>query len=129
MAMAANQQNYTQDGGVPTNASWTGAWVDISQMDAIGFIAKLTGTSNPVAAWAADVTNYEVPDKDPSPTPITLTTEMSDQDPIGDGANINFLFMFDPIPRAKYMRFKYVRASGGSASNLLSVSMNKKARG
>lgn len=129
MAMAANQQNYTPEGGVPTNADWTGAWVDISQMDAIAFIAKLTGTGNPVAAWEADVTDYEVADKDPSPTPITMTSDMTAQNPAGNGAAINFLFQFDPIPRAKWMRFKYNRASAGSASNLLNISMNKKARG
>ena len=109
--------------GVATNASFTGPWIKVEDASSIGFQTVMTGTSSPVAAWGADVTNDEEPNSKADSalmiTALTLTAAMIAQNPIGDAANINFLFQFDPSPRAKWMRWKYVRSSGGSATATL----------
>jgi len=86
----------------------------------------MTGTGAPVGTWGADVTDDENPNGSSyvaslGATPLTLTSAMSAQNPAGDSANINFLFSFDPVPPAKWIRFKYTATSGGSASKLLKV--------
>lgn len=127
-----NNANYFGAAGVATNASFVGPWFRIDDVSAIGVQVLLTGTSSPVATWGMDVTMDEAagtPNRAdaemiPGITPLTLTTEMTDEDPAGDAADINFLFQFDPAPRAKWARWKYTRSSGGSASLLLKVAVN-----
>ena len=125
-----NNANYFGSAGVATNASYVGPWIAIDDVSSIGVKVYLTGTSSPVATWGADVTDDpDAPKKAdanilPGITALTLTDDMTDQNPVGDAANINFLFQFDPAPRAKWFRFKYTRASGGSASLLLKDSIN-----
>jgi hypothetical protein len=116
-------QNYAKTAGVPgvaTNASFVGEWIQIDDSTSVGVQVVMTGTSSPVATWGADISN----DAEPTvsvlgATALTLTADMVAQNPIGDAANINFLFQFDPAPRAKWFRFKYTRASGGSATATL----------
>lgn len=108
--------------GVATNASWVGPWIPIRRNSSVGFQVVMTGTSAPLGAWGADVTN----DDDPAhgtlgATALTLTSAMTAQNPAADSANINFLFDFNPAPTARWIRFKYTRTSGGSASRLLLV--------
>ena len=123
-------RDYAQTSGVPgvaTNGSFVGPWINVEDASSIAFQVLLTATSSPVATWGADVTND--PDAQrlskadaaliPGVTALTLTSDMSDQDPDGTTNDINFLFQFDPSPRAKFMRFKYTRASGGSATATL----------
>ena len=121
-----SRQNYFTAGGVPTNASFVGAWIPCNQNGSIGFTAILTGTGAPVATWGVDVTNDTDPNgaADLGATALTLTADMTAKNPAGDSANINFLFMFSPAPPAKWIRFKYTRTSGGSASNLLKVGVS-----
>jgi hypothetical protein len=121
-----SRQNYFTTGGVATNASFTGAWIPCNQNGAIGFIVVMTGTSAPVGTWGVDVTNDTDPNgsSDLGATALTLTSDMTAVNPAGDSAAINFLFYFAPAPPAKWIRFKYVRASGGSATKLLKVSVS-----
>lgn len=125
-----NNDHYGSTPGValPTNASKVGPWFRIDDVSSIGVQAILTGTSAPVATWGFDVTmDEDAPrrtDAELKITALTLTTDMTAQNPAGDSANINFLFLFDPAPRAKWGRFKYTRASGGSASLLLTLAIN-----
>jgi hypothetical protein len=127
-------EDYTGVGGAATNASYVGPWILIEDISDVGFQAVLTGTSNPTATWGADVTNQVANPNVSAPpagkiTALTLTDEMTDQNPAGDGANINYLFQFSPAPRAKWMRFKYTRSLGGSASLLLQLSVQGRADG
>lgn len=110
--------------GVATNASWVGPWVNIEGVTSIGVQVNLTGTTAPVGTWGADVIDTEKAPTTANPgelteTALTLTAAQLAQNPIGDSANINFLFQFDPAPRAKWFRFKLTRSAGGSASQLL----------
>ena len=116
-------------GAVPTNASFVGNWVLVEDCNSIGFDVSLTGTGSPTGTWGADVTDERYANVfngndggiTKPITALTLTAAMTAQNPAGTTANINYLFMFDPCPRAKWMRFKYTAASGGSASNLLTI--------
>lgn len=124
-----SRQNYALTSGVPgvaTNASWTGAWIPCNSNGAIGFTVVMTGTSAPVGTWGVDVTNDTDPvgSSDLGATALTLTSEMTAVNPAGDSANINFLFYFAPAPPAKWIRFKYTRTSGGSATKLLKVGVS-----
>lgn len=124
-----SRQNYAMTAGVAgvaTNASWTGAWVPCNPNGAIGFTVVMTGTSAPVGTWAVDVTNDTDPvgGVDLGATALTLTAEQLAFNPIGDSANINALIYFAPAPPAKWIRFKYVRTSGGSATKLLKVGVS-----
>lgn len=128
-AASFSRQNYaTSSGinGVPTNASWTGNWIPCNQNGALGFTVVMTGTSAPVGSWGLDITNDDSPVNAPDlgATALTLTSDMTAQNPVGDSADINFLFYFAPAPPAKWCRFKYTRSSGGSASRLLKVSVS-----
>lgn len=123
------RQNYATTAGasgVATNASWAGAWIPCNQNGALGFTVVMTGTSAPVGSWGLDITNDSDPvgASDLGATALTLTSDMTAQNPIGDSANINFLFYFAPAPPARWCRFKYTRASGGSATKLLKVSVS-----
>ena len=105
--------------GVATNASFTGTWINIEDVSSIGFQVIMAGTSSPVAAWGADITNQDNPNRESDSsfvTPLTLTSDMTAQNPAGGGTAVNYLFQFEPCPRAKWMRFKYVYTSGGSAT-------------
>jgi hypothetical protein len=120
-----NHSAYARTAGVPgvaTNASWVGPWVRVPKAGGIGFQVVMTGTGAPVGTWGADITDD---DGDPNgatftavlgATPLTLTAAMTAQNPIGDSANINFLFDFNPAPSAKWIRFKYTRSAAGSAT-------------
>jgi hypothetical protein len=120
--------NYS-GGAIASNVSWVGPWIEVDDADSLGFIAVLTGTGAPVASWGCDVSNDPNASKKAdnaliqAPTGLTLVAAQLAQNPVGDSANINFLFQFDPSPRAKWARFKYTRTSGGSGNPLLMVSM------
>lgn len=116
-------------GAIRTDQSFVGPWVLIEDCNSIGFDASLTGTSSPTGTWGADVTDERYANvfngndggiAKPI-TPLTLTTAMIAQNPAGTPANINFLFQFDPPPRAKWMRFKYTAVSGGANSPLMTI--------
>jgi hypothetical protein len=111
--------------GVPTNASWTGPWIPINRNGSVTFKVVMAGTDSPVGTWGADVTDDDAPNASGGmgATPLTLTAAQAAQNPVGDAANINFAFQFNPAPDAKFMRFNFTRASGGSASRLLKVSV------
>jgi len=121
-----SRQNYFTAGGVATNASFVGAWIPCNANGAIGFTVVMTGTSAPVGTWGVDVTDDADPvnASDLGATPLTLTSAMTAQNPAGDSANINFLFYFLPAPPARWIRFKYTRSSGGSATKLLKVGVS-----
>jgi hypothetical protein len=116
--------------GLATNASFTGPWFRIDDASSIGIQVVLTATSSPVATWGLDVTDDEqAPQKadadiQPGITAITLTSDMTAQNPNGTTTDRNFLFQFDPSPRAKWARWKYTRSSGGSASLLMKIGVN-----
>ncbi len=126
LASQYSRQNYFAAGGVATNVSTVGGWIPCNQNGAIGFTAVMTGTSAPVGVWGVDVTDDTDPNgaSDLGATALTLTTEQLAVNPAGDSANINFLFWFAPAPPAKWIRFKYTRTSGGSASKLLKVGVS-----
>jgi hypothetical protein len=116
-------QDYTQAGGAATNANFTGPWLDMSGMASIAFQVVMTGTGSPVGTWGVDVTDDDDPVNAASlgSTPLTLTSSMTAQNPSGNGAAVNYLFVFSPRPDARWIRFKYTAASGGSASKLLQI--------
>lgn len=114
----------------PTNVSFVGPWFRIDDASSIGVQVIMTGTGSPTATWGMDVTDDEDAPRTadanlvPGVTPLTLTSDMTAQNPAGTTANINFLFQFDPSPRAKWARWKYTRASGGDAGLLLKIGIN-----
>ena len=121
-----SRQNYFTAGGVPTNASFVGPWIPCNNNGAIGFLVVMTGTSAPVGTWGVDVTNDNQPASasDLGATPVAATAVMTSNNPSGNSANLNFIAQYAPAPPAKWIRFKYTATSGGSASNLLKVSVS-----
>lgn len=119
-------------GAIATNASFVGDWFWIEDVDSIGVIATIpTGAGSPTAVYGMDVSD----DPDAKlkngndaqliqpPTPITFTAAQIAVNPAGADVAVNFLFQFDPSPRAKWARFKYTRSAGGSASLLQRISI------
>lgn len=147
MSRFRTQQDYFQ-GARATNASFVGDWFWIEDADSIGFIASLTGTGSPTAAYSMDLSNDPDANKknDPlhgtandnqliqAPTDWPLTAaQKTAANPAGTTANINVLTLFagegngtvNPgCPRAKWARIRYNFASGGSASLLQRVSLS-----
>lgn len=130
MSRFRNQAAYSTAGGIATNASFVGAWFLIDDIDSIGVIVTIpTGAGSPTATFGLDVSNDPYADKKTDaqlvqpPTPITMTAAMIAVNPPGTDTAVNFLFDFDPCPRAKWARFKYTRTAGGSASLLQNISL------
>jgi hypothetical protein len=117
-------------GGAPTNATFTGEWISIHDIESMAFQVQVAGTGNPNAAWDLDITNdLNAPNRtdaqlDPPFTTTTRTTEMTGANPAGAGVAINALLGFyqgdtnRPFPRAKFARMKLTVSGGGAATGL-----------
>lgn len=118
-----SQPDYTRAGGAATNATFTGDWVPLFGLASIAWQVVMAGTGSPVGTFGVDVSCDEDPVNNPvlGPTPLTLTSSMTAQNPTGTGAAVNYLFDFSPRPGARWIRFTYTAASGGSASKLLKI--------
>lgn len=129
MSRFRTQADYSR-GLIATNATFTGAWFLVEDINSIGIIVTIpTGAGSPTAVFGMDASNDPDALKKTdaqliqTPTPITMTAAMIAVNPPGTDTAVNFLFSFDPMPRAKYLRFNYVRSAGGSASLLMRISL------
>lgn len=120
-----NNAKYAQTSGAegwPSNASTIGPWLRIDDASSIGWQVLVAGTSNPQGVLGMDVTDDEdAPSKadanlSPGVTAVVFSAAQTAQQPAGGGVAINYLFQFDPSPRAKWGRWKYTVTGGGSAT-------------
>lgn len=113
-----SQPDYTKAGGAPSNASFTGEWIPLYGMGAIGFQAVMPNTGAPNGTFSAEITDDEDPVNNPilGATPLPALTGGAVA-----GGPVNAYFNFDPRPSARWMRLKYTFASGGSASKVLQI--------
>lgn len=133
--MAAEIENDHYASAVTTAATFTGAWLRISEIHELAFQIKLTGTAAPTSTWGLDITD----DLDPaagSPlgvAAVTLPSAYTASNPAGDSANLAVNFAFGPgqsapMPIARWCRLKLTQVSGGAASCLSIGVVGKRVR-
>jgi len=122
MSRFRTNENYSK-GAIASNASFVGAWFWIEDANSIGLIATIpAGSGSPTASYTMEVSDDPDANKKTDaqllqpPTAVTFTAAQIAAFPAGADVAQNFLYQFDPCPRAKWARFSYIRTGGGSAT-------------
>lgn len=112
----SNNPHYIVNGD--TSGNITGPWVKLERDSSLGFQINIAGSA-PNGTHVFETTNDEDPNVNVAvlgAATLTLPAAMVAMQPAG--ASRNDLWGFNPCPEAKWMRWRYVRNSGGQASGI-----------
>lgn len=141
MSWFRTQPDYTKVGGIPSNTTWVGPWINCSRRHSLGWIVKVPGTTNPAAAFTVDVSNDPNADtktdaqliQTPTDFPLTAAQKTA-ANPAGAGVAISAIIQFEragngtvipPMPRANWARLVYTVTSGGTTGKGVSISLSE----